>query len=111
MIQFKNFVLLNKLQIKFISYLKPFKLLKNTLIKFKTKRILANRAPKHFNIGQHSMKIRQYYGEQTFLFDYYIRGLTLQCVHHNFFYEDINLSKKLSIRSSKLYYKAHFKFN
>lgn len=111
MIQFKNKVLLYKLQIKFLSYTKLNKILNLTFIKFKTKRILANKAPKHFNIGQHSMKVRQYCGEQTFLLNFYAEGLTLQNVSHKWFYKEFTLSKNLTIRSSKIYYNTFFKFN
>lgn len=61
MIQYNTNSTLLKLKIKFISYVKK-KTLNNFYFKFHTKRIIVNKAPKHFNIGQHSIKIRLYRG-------------------------------------------------
>lgn len=110
MIKYKNKILLCTLKIKFFTNIKLVKLFNGKLIKFTTKKIIANRAPKHFNIGQHAMKVRQYKGEQVIPINYSLKTFTPQCIFHNFFYEEITLAKKLSIRSSTIYYSTYFKF-
>lgn len=111
MIKYKNKTLLSSLKIKFFTNIKLVKICNGKLLKFTTKRIIANRAPKHFNIGQHAMKVRQYKGEQIIAINYLIKNSPPQCIFHNFFYEEITLVKKLSIRSSTIYYSNYFKFN
>nr|YP_010147335.1 hypothetical protein K4Z05_mgp17 [Thuricola similis]QQP22146.1 hypothetical protein TSIM_38 [Thuricola similis] len=111
MIKYKNKILLSRLKIKFFTNVKFVKIFNGKLLKFTTKRIIANRAPKHFNIGQHAMKVRQYKGEQIVTINYSIKNFIPQCIFHNFFYEEITLVKKLSIRSSIIYYSTYFKFN
>lgn len=111
MIKYKNKILIKILKIKFFTHVKTFKLLNAKLITFSTKKIIANRAPKHFNIGQHAMKIRKYNGEYLISLNYSLFTFVPHQFLNTYFYEDLNISKKLSIKSSKIYYNAFFKFN
>lgn len=108
MIQYKNYTILKNIKIKFVAYTKKKNYLNNYL-KFHTKRIIVNRAPKHFNIGQHSIKMRLYGGEFNFNCDYV--GLTPA-----YFLLGKKLFLKIQLQPNEiptkivLYYSAKFKF-
>ena len=110
MILLKNLIFLKSIQINFSSYVKQYKNYNFIITNFKTKRLILNRAPKHFNIGQHQLKVRTYNGYYLYNFNYFCKGLTPHKILLSLFYKEINLSKKLTIKSSKIFYCVIFKF-
>lgn len=110
MIKIKNKVFCSKIQLNFITFIKSTKH-ELTYTKYSTTRVLANKAPKHFNIGQHSMKIRRYFGNKIFFINNWFKGLSPQIVTHDFFFKNLSFQKKLSVTRSIIYYKIIFKFN
>lgn len=110
MIQYKTLTLLRNIKIKFIGYTKK----KNhtaKYLKFQTKRIIVNRAPKHFNIGQHSIKIRLYSGMININANY----LTTSPIYFFFAAKKTFSIVQLQIheipKKIVFYYHSKFKFN
>lgn len=110
MIQYNTNATLLKLKIKFVAYVKK-KTLNNLYFKFQTKRIIVNRAPKHFNIGQHSIKIRLYRGLYTVKCNF----VTNNPIHNLFVCTHLFTKIQPQIHEIPqkvvFYYKTKFKFN
>ena len=108
MLKFKQLVYLKYFKLRLKSYLK-YKPIYGKLIKYTTKRILINKAPKHFNIGQHSLKVRSYFSEQIIHIPETYFGCGISNPTSNLIFKQLIFNKKFNIRSVTIYYSSYFK--
>lgn len=112
MVLLKSELFISKCKLKFWTYSKPKKLnTPATFYFFKTTRIIANRAPKHFNIGQYQLKIRKYYIIVEYTLNMVSSGFLSKYSLIPTYQKFINTAGGCHLASLKIYYSQRAKFN